>query len=712
MSTPIEILLVEDSPTQSEVIAQTLRAAGYNVTVVESGSAALIHLRNHTAQLVISDVVMPEMDGYELCRQIRSDAAIDRVSVLLLTELNDPSDIIAGLDCGADSFLIKGSATDGALVDRVETLLQDRHDARQHRFEPVIEVTFAKKRYRLASSRLQMLDLLLAQYEEAQRQHRELEQSNIQLKEALGSIHTLSQLIHSHGVQSEPPHRVEKVVDLLIAEDSPTQAAALESILEDYGYQVRLAADGVLALAAVRERKPDLIISDVVMPEMDGFDLCRALKEDPDLQDIPVVLLTALTDPEDIVRGLVAHADYYLTKPFDPVHLLTRVEYLLAHPVVLTGNPQPLETVVAGKSTTIHSEPQQILNLLLATYEQAVRQNRSLLETQQQLSELNDQLEQRVEDRTAKLAEEIEERKRAEAAMRHSENHLRLALETNQSGAWDLNLEDHSARRTSLHDRIFGYPEPVSEWTLETFLEHVLPEDRPEVERRFKESVATLSDMTFECRIRRADGEIRWIAATGGHERDVAGGFNRMGGIVQDITERKLAEAKLHESLREKEALIKEVHHRVKNNLQVISSLLRLESGRSKDQVTKDVLLDMKGRIMSMALLHETIYRSGILAEVDMAAYLRNVGNQAIRSNEGIRGGVKLNMEFADVGCLPICLSRAATLWDCSSCKTWSDNSRVSSKLCREMGRILKSRLKPNYTAVRHPSLRSQPRPF
>ena len=119
--------------------------------------------------------------------------------------------------------------------------------------------------------------------------------------------------------------------------------------------------------------------------------------------------------------------------------------------------------------------------------------------------------------------------------------------------------------------------------------------------------------------------------------------------MAMDVTDSRKAERELQQSMREKEALLKEVHHRVKNNLQVISSLLRLESGRSKDRTTKHVLLDMKGRILSMALLHETIYRSGILAEVDMAAYLRQVGVQAMRANEGPRGGIKLQMDLADV---------------------------------------------------------------
>lgn len=425
--TDIEILIVEDSRTQAEAFAEALREGGYVVTTAADGRIALNRLREHPVQLVVSDVIMPEMDGYELCRQIRADATLADIPVLLLTQLNEPADIIKGLECGADSFLIKSAAADGRLLARAQLLLHESLVSHDRRIDPVIEVTFANHRYRLASSRLQMLDLLLAQYEESQRQHHELLQTHTQLNEAFLAIQTLSQLIHDHATQP-PPIKTDRVIDLLIAEDSATQAAALQATMEGYGYQVRVAANGRLALDAIRNQKPDLIISDVVMPEMDGFDFCRTLKGDPELVDIPVIMLTSLTDPQDIVRGLAAKADYYLTKPCDPAHLLTRVEYLLDNPIKHSGAPESLEAMIGGQATTVSSQPQQILNLLLSTYEQAVKQNRKLAEMQCQLQELNEQLEQRVADRTAALEAEIAERKLAEEELRS----LRIAVE--QSG--------------------------------------------------------------------------------------------------------------------------------------------------------------------------------------------------------------------------------------------------------------------------------------
>jgi|CXWL01.1.fsa_nt_gi PAS domain S-box-containing protein len=118
---------------------------------------------------------------------------------------------------------------------------------------------------------------------------------------------------------------------------------------------------------------------------------------------------------------------------------------------------------------------------------------------------------------------------------------------------------------------------------------------------------------------------------------------------VRDITARRRAEVALRASLHEKEALLKEVHHRVKNNLQVITSLLRLETSRAAEPSTKMVLTDMQGRIRSMALLHETLYRTGNFARIDLASYLRQLATQLFRMQNTEASHVHLVMDLENV---------------------------------------------------------------
>jgi PAS domain S-box-containing protein len=119
--------------------------------------------------------------------------------------------------------------------------------------------------------------------------------------------------------------------------------------------------------------------------------------------------------------------------------------------------------------------------------------------------------------------------------------------------------------------------------------------------------------------------------------------------LGSDVTARHNAEAVLRESLHEKEGLLKEIHHRVKNNLQVVTSLLRLEAGRSKVEATRTALQEMQGRIRSMALLHEMLYRSANFADVDLADYVRQLATQLFRALNTRFGAIRLHLELDSI---------------------------------------------------------------
>jgi len=193
---------------------------------------------------------------------------------------------------------------------------------------------------------------------------------------------------------SKSAESTTQTVEVLVAEDSPTQAQRLQHILEQQGYHVTVTANGRQALEAARQRKPTIVISDVVMPEMDGHALCRAIKSDEKLRDTPVVLVTTLSDSQDVVRGLECGADNFIRKPYDERDLLSRIDYLLMS--IELRRTQKIQTGVeinlGGRRHFITSERQQILDLLISTYEEAVHLARKLKERENALAHSNKSL--------------------------------------------------------------------------------------------------------------------------------------------------------------------------------------------------------------------------------------------------------------------------------------------------------------------------------
>ncbi|MGK2915134.1 MAG: EAL domain-containing protein [Porticoccaceae bacterium] len=189
----------------------------------------------------------------------------------------------------------------------------------------------------------------------------------------------------------ETRRRSPNGVTILIAEDSPTQAEHLAHMLGVHGYQVVVTRDGNEALTAARAQRPTLIISDIIMPNVDGYALCRAIKADPVLQDIPVVLVTTLTDPQDVIRGLECGVDNFIRKPYEERYLLALIDYLLAN--TRRHDSQRMQTGVEislrGSTYLITTARQQLLDILLSTYEQAVDLSQEIKAREKEISRSN-----------------------------------------------------------------------------------------------------------------------------------------------------------------------------------------------------------------------------------------------------------------------------------------------------------------------------------
>ncbi len=188
---------------------------------------------------------------------------------------------------------------------------------------------------------------------------------------------------------------------ILVVEDSLTQAEELRYLLELKGYTVTIARTGKEALDVIASSAQDFIISDIIMPEMDGYELCKTIKSDKSFSSIPLILLTSLSSPENLLKGLESGADGFLSKPFSKNTLYDRIESISVNREFKTKGYSDL--CFRDENYKIKADRQTLLNFLLSTYETALQKNDEFIKIQGQMFKLNDQLEKKVEERTAEL---------------------------------------------------------------------------------------------------------------------------------------------------------------------------------------------------------------------------------------------------------------------------------------------------------------------
>ena len=341
-----------------------------------------------------------------------------------------------------------------------------------------------------------------------------------------------------------------KKCTILICDDTPDVLTLFSFVLQEEGYEVFQAIDGNQCLQIARERRPDLILLDVMLPDIDGIEVCRRIKSDRELARTLVIHLSGIqTSTDHQAEGLEAGADGYLTMPVPPRNLVAHIKALL-----------------------------------------------------------------RIKD--------------AEEALRESEERWRLTIENMKDFA--IFMLDSDGRIASWNrgaERILGYQETeiVGQPASTLFTPEDVERGVIEEELRQAAAVGRASDDRW---LVRKDGTRFWAA---GILTTLDNGVRRFVKILRDNTERKLAEEKTKSLLKEKHGLLQEIHHRVKNNLQVISSLLNLQSGYVQEQSAREMLKESQNRIRTMALVHEQLYRSSNLSRIDFGDYLRQLTVELFR---------------------------------------------------------------------------------
>jgi PAS domain S-box-containing protein len=172
---------------------------------------------------------------------------------------------------------------------------------------------------------------------------------------------------------------------------------------------------------------------------------------------------------------------------------------------------------------------------------------------------------------------------------------------------------------------------------LKAFLRRVHPEDRPALVASMESLSPQQPSYRAEYRLQDADSRWRWLLERSQRSFGPAGEPGRITGVVVDVTERRHDEEAVKTSLAEKEVLLQEVHHRVKNNLQVVTSLLQLQRRQLQDPAIQAAFSETENRVRAMALVHQRLYQQSTLSSLDFADYLRSLGGQLLQSFGGER---------------------------------------------------------------------------
>ncbi|MES2785383.1 MAG: response regulator [Pseudomonadota bacterium] len=320
---------------------------------------------------------------------------------------------------------------------------------------------------------------------------------------------------------------------VLIVDDKEENLYYLQVLLNGHGFVTELARHGAQALVMARRTRPDLVISDLLMPVMDGYTLLRHWKLDPALRQVPFVVYTATyTEPEDERLALDMGADAFILKPSEPEDFLAHVEAVLA-----------AGAAVAAAAPDFKPEPGRD-EFLMQGYSQTLI--RKLEEKSIQLEEAN-----------RALHTELVELERAQAALRASEHELRALAEAMPQMVW---MTRPDGANVYFNQRWVDYTGLSVEASCgDRWIEPFHPDDRAEAERAWKRSTQGQGDYSIECRLRRVDGAYRWMLIRGLPYRDEAGQIVKWMGTCTDIEDLKRSEEVARDNAREQRRLAHEL---------------------------------------------------------------------------------------------------------------------------------------------------------
>jgi two-component system cell cycle response regulator len=296
---PKKVLMADDEPKNIAILEGMLAGHGYRLLTAENGREALDKAFSENPDLILLDILMPELNGFEVTRKLKKDPRTKNIPIILVTGLDTPESRNTGLEAGAEDFLNKP-------VNAVE--LQTR-----------VKSMLSLKQYR---DELSVRD------------------------------HSEDMLAEALGVTASPrlPER-EDVPLVLLVEDNRVDAEIIRRFVRDEPLRLAVAETGGKAFSLLNSEKVDLILLDILLPDMSGFEIFQILKKTEKSRDIPIIIITCLSNLESKIMGLELGSDDFLVKPIVKRELLARMRILLEKKAQLDGLRSHYESAL--KTATI-----------------------------------------------------------------------------------------------------------------------------------------------------------------------------------------------------------------------------------------------------------------------------------------------------------------------------------------------------------------------